>query len=240
MVVGTTGWHADITTIRAEVETQETGFVYGVQFLHRHESFFRRWCNRRCRRCSTSTAGHIFERHHAQKKDAPSGTAMIIQRSSAEASPIWRSGDHFLPRRRSGRHARSRADSPMTRFISAMMPNPGADSRKARCAQPNGSPASKASSISRMSGEENCRPPRCPVFPIDLSADSRYLILMQLRGCGTALVTPFHQDGSHRRAGSAQPCLVADRFGHRFSGSLRHDGRNSDAHPRRVAAGHRH
>jgi 4-hydroxy-tetrahydrodipicolinate synthase len=25
---------------------------------------------------------------------------------------------------------------------------------------------------------------------------SRYLILMQLRGCGTALVTPFHQDGS--------------------------------------------
>jgi 4-hydroxy-tetrahydrodipicolinate synthase len=27
-------------------------------------------------------------------------------------------------------------------------------------------------------------------------AYSRYLILMQLRGCGTALVTPFHQDGS--------------------------------------------
>jgi len=26
--------------------------------------------------------------------------------------------------------------------------------------------------------------------------DSRYLIFMQLRGCGTALVTPFHQDGS--------------------------------------------
>lgn len=26
--------------------------------------------------------------------------------------------------------------------------------------------------------------------------DSRYLISMQLRGCGTALVTPFHQDGS--------------------------------------------
>jgi 4-hydroxy-tetrahydrodipicolinate synthase len=29
-----------------------------------------------------------------------------------------------------------------------------------------------------------------------IPADSRYLILMQLRGCGTALVTPFHQDGS--------------------------------------------
>jgi len=29
-----------------------------------------------------------------------------------------------------------------------------------------------------------------------LRAHSRYLIPMQLRGCGTALVTPFHQDGS--------------------------------------------
>ncbi len=27
-------------------------------------------------------------------------------------------------------------------------------------------------------------------------AHSRYLIVMQLRGCGTALVTPFHQDGA--------------------------------------------
>ena len=25
---------------------------------------------------------------------------------------------------------------------------------------------------------------------------SRYLIHMQVRGCGTALITPFHQDGS--------------------------------------------
>ena len=29
-----------------------------------------------------------------------------------------------------------------------------------------------------------------------ISPGSGYLILMQLRGCGTALVTPFHQDGS--------------------------------------------
>jgi 4-hydroxy-tetrahydrodipicolinate synthase len=31
---------------------------------------------------------------------------------------------------------------------------------------------------------------------ISLYSHSRYLIHMQLRGCGTALVTPFHQDGS--------------------------------------------
>ena len=32
--------------------------------------------------------------------------------------------------------------------------------------------------------------------PFSILPYSRYLILMQLRGCGTALVTPFHQDGS--------------------------------------------
>jgi 4-hydroxy-tetrahydrodipicolinate synthase len=32
--------------------------------------------------------------------------------------------------------------------------------------------------------------------PVPTQAHSRYLITMQLRGCGTALVTPFHQDGS--------------------------------------------
>jgi 4-hydroxy-tetrahydrodipicolinate synthase len=31
---------------------------------------------------------------------------------------------------------------------------------------------------------------------VSLAPHSRYLIPMQLRGCGTALVTPFHQDGS--------------------------------------------
>ena len=31
---------------------------------------------------------------------------------------------------------------------------------------------------------------------IPTKADSSYLNNMQLRGCGTALVTPFHQDGS--------------------------------------------
>src|SRR5581483_10611602 len=32
MVVGTTGWYADIPAIRAEVETRDTGFVYASNF----------------------------------------------------------------------------------------------------------------------------------------------------------------------------------------------------------------
>jgi 4-hydroxy-tetrahydrodipicolinate synthase len=34
------------------------------------------------------------------------------------------------------------------------------------------------------------------VLPVSLHTHSRYLMSMQLHGCGTALVTPFHQDGS--------------------------------------------
>src|SRR5579872_2512217 len=43
MVVGTTGWYADIPTIRAEVETQKTGFVYGSNFSI-GINLFSTWC----------------------------------------------------------------------------------------------------------------------------------------------------------------------------------------------------
>jgi 4-hydroxy-tetrahydrodipicolinate synthase len=39
-------------------------------------------------------------------------------------------------------------------------------------------------------------PPAPSYLPFPHKAHSRYLNIMQLRGCGTALVTPFHQDGS--------------------------------------------
>src|SRR5579863_3951455 len=39
-------------------------------------------------------------------------------------------------------------------------------------------------------------PPASSVQQFSIKRLSRYLIRMQLRGCGTALVTPFHQDGS--------------------------------------------
>src|ERR1700733_12867497 len=60
----------------------------------------------------------------------------------------------------------------------------------ARCARRSGFRTSRASTISRMCGGRS-RP-----AIVSTSAYSRYLITMQLRGCGTALVTPFHQDGS--------------------------------------------
>ena len=79
MVVGTTGWYSEIPKIRAEVEKQQTGFLYGSNFSIGVNLFFDL--------VQTSTPAlqhdylpHIYERHHAQKKDAPSGTAVIIQK----------------------------------------------------------------------------------------------------------------------------------------------------------------
>ena len=78
MVVGTTGWYSEIPKIRADVETQATGFVYGSNFSIGVNLFFDL--------VQTSVPAlqhkylpHIYERHHAQKKDTPSGTAVTIQ-----------------------------------------------------------------------------------------------------------------------------------------------------------------
>jgi 4-hydroxy-tetrahydrodipicolinate reductase len=78
MVVGTTGWHSEIPKVRAEVEARGTAFVYGSNFSIGVNLFFD------LVRASTPALQHqylphIYERHHEQKKDAPSGTAVTIQ-----------------------------------------------------------------------------------------------------------------------------------------------------------------
>src|SRR6185312_8387183 len=71
-----------------------------------------------------------------------------------------------------------------------MTQSPGADSPKALSGQLSGLQGKKAFTILRMCGGKYSR------LSFPSPGYSRYLILMQLRGCGTALVTPFHQDGS--------------------------------------------
>jgi 4-hydroxy-tetrahydrodipicolinate reductase len=78
MVVGTTGWYSEIPKIRAEVEARGTAFVYGSNFSIGVNLFFD------LVRAATPALQHqylphIYERHHEQKKDAPSGTAVTIQ-----------------------------------------------------------------------------------------------------------------------------------------------------------------
>jgi len=78
MVVGTTGWYAEIPNIRAEVEKQECGFLYGSNFSVGVNLFFD-LVQTSAPALQHKYLPHIYERHHAHKKDAPSGTAVTIQ-----------------------------------------------------------------------------------------------------------------------------------------------------------------
>jgi 4-hydroxy-tetrahydrodipicolinate reductase len=90
MIVGTTGWYGEgktgeIERIRALVEQSKTGFVYAGNFSIGVNLFYDV-----ARAAATALhhdySGQIFERHHATKKDAPSGTAMALQHVIREAT----------------------------------------------------------------------------------------------------------------------------------------------------------
>jgi 4-hydroxy-tetrahydrodipicolinate reductase len=84
MVVGTTGWQAERDRIQQLVETQGTGFVYASNFSI-GVNLFLDVARAAAAALKHDYSGQIFERHHANKKDAPSGTALILQRVMREA-----------------------------------------------------------------------------------------------------------------------------------------------------------
>lgn len=78
IVVGTTGWYDQVPRLRELVLAANMGFLFGSNFSIGVNLFFEI--------AATAGAalkydykGQIFERHHAQKKDAPSGTALTMQ-----------------------------------------------------------------------------------------------------------------------------------------------------------------
>jgi 4-hydroxy-tetrahydrodipicolinate reductase len=85
MVVGTTGWHEEVDRIRKLVENQGSGFLYGANFSV-GVNLFLDVARAAAAALHHDYSGQIFERHHAQKKDAPSGTAIALQRVIREAS----------------------------------------------------------------------------------------------------------------------------------------------------------
>jgi 4-hydroxy-tetrahydrodipicolinate reductase len=78
MVVGTTGWYEYLPEVRELVTRTGTGMVYAANFSVGVNLFFEI-----VRTASGALEhgyfGQIFERHHAQKKDAPSGTALTLR-----------------------------------------------------------------------------------------------------------------------------------------------------------------
>ena len=78
MVVGTTGWYGEIPRLRKLVEESEGGLVFGGNFSVGVNLFFEI-----ARSAATALThgytGRILERHHIYKKDAPSGTAVVLR-----------------------------------------------------------------------------------------------------------------------------------------------------------------
>jgi len=85
MVVGTTGWYSELANVHEMVEKSRTGFIYGTNFSIGVNLFFE--ITRTAAAAATyGYHGQIFERHHKDKKDAPSGTALAIQKVFRDVS----------------------------------------------------------------------------------------------------------------------------------------------------------
>jgi 4-hydroxy-tetrahydrodipicolinate reductase len=87
MVIGTTGWYSEIPRIKHEVEQTGSALVFGSNFSYGVNLFFQ-IARAAAPALQHGYSGHITERHHIHKKDAPSGTAMSLQRVVEETSGI--------------------------------------------------------------------------------------------------------------------------------------------------------
>jgi len=85
MVVGTTGWYNELPRVKQLVENNKTGFLYAANFSVGVNLFFD-VARTAAAALQHQYSGQIFERHHAQKKDAPSGTAAAMQKIIQAAS----------------------------------------------------------------------------------------------------------------------------------------------------------
>ena len=84
MVIGTTGWYDHVPQLRERVLAAKSGFLYGSNFSIGMNLFFE-IVQASAPAMEFEYSGQIFERHHAQKKDAPSGTAITLRNILREA-----------------------------------------------------------------------------------------------------------------------------------------------------------
>jgi len=85
MVVGTTGWYDHIPEVRGWIEQAGTGFLFAPNFSVGMNVFFKAIAASSAA-LKHGYAGDILERHHIHKKDAPSGTAIIMRQIIEQAS----------------------------------------------------------------------------------------------------------------------------------------------------------
>jgi 4-hydroxy-tetrahydrodipicolinate reductase len=87
MVVGTTGWYQHLEEIERQVLDARAALLYGSNFSIGVNVFFE-IAAAAAQGVSHGYSPRIVERHHTQKKDAPSGTAVSIQRIVAEVGKV--------------------------------------------------------------------------------------------------------------------------------------------------------
>ncbi len=85
IVIGTTGWYEHLPRLAELARAADTGFLYGSNFSIGVNLFFE-IVRTAGAAMNFDYSGQIFERHHAEKKDAPSGTALTIQKIIQDAS----------------------------------------------------------------------------------------------------------------------------------------------------------
>jgi 4-hydroxy-tetrahydrodipicolinate reductase len=86
LVIGTTGWHGQLDEARKIVENSNIGLVYGSNFSLGVNLFYQ--IVERAAQLFSAFDGYdpfIAESHHKFKKDAPSGTALVLQKLLAKA-----------------------------------------------------------------------------------------------------------------------------------------------------------
>jgi 4-hydroxy-tetrahydrodipicolinate reductase len=85
VVAGTTGWHQQLPALTALALSHGACLLYGTNFSIGVQGFFRA-----AKMLAATLPGYSFrirETHHAAKKDAPSGTALTLQRLLLQALP---------------------------------------------------------------------------------------------------------------------------------------------------------
>jgi len=81
LVVGTTGWGAELPRVREAVERHGAGLLYGANFSIGVQVFYRLAAT--AARLLADQAAYdawAYEIHHSKKKDAPSGTLLELKR----------------------------------------------------------------------------------------------------------------------------------------------------------------
>lgn len=79
LVVGTTGWYQHLEKVRELVKERKASFLYGSNFSVGVNLFFKA-IQALSPAMSKGYRASIVEKHHAHKKDKPSGTAVTIQK----------------------------------------------------------------------------------------------------------------------------------------------------------------